>query len=47
MMWSGVPLRGYLEGLNDWYDNNKEAVEWFLENSNEIRKAVRLYNNQK
>ncbi len=27
---------GYLESLNDWYANNEEAVEWFLENAEAV-----------
>ena len=29
---------GYLESLNDWVDNNTEAVDWFSENHKELRK---------
>ena len=32
--------KGYQESLNDWYHNNEEAVEWFLENAPKIRKAL-------
>ncbi len=31
---------GYRESLNDWYKNNLEAVEWFLENAEAIRKKL-------
>jgi hypothetical protein len=30
---------GYLESLDDWIGHNQEAVEWFLENAEVIRKA--------
>jgi len=36
---------GYLESLDDWYQNNLEAVSWFMENSDEIRKLVEKHNN--
>lgn len=32
---------GYMESLDDWYRHNTEAVEWFLENENVIRKALK------
>ena len=35
-------VTGYLESLNDWMKNNYEAVEWFLENAEEIRKNLTL-----
>lgn len=28
---------GPLESLNDWYKSNTDAVEWFLENAEELR----------
>lgn len=31
---------GYLESLDDWYYNNLEAIEWFLENAEAIRKRL-------
>ena len=31
---------GYLESLDDWIDNNKEAIEWFLENAEKIRAVL-------
>jgi hypothetical protein len=31
---------GYLESLNDWYHNNEEAVNWFLENAEAIRAVL-------
>jgi hypothetical protein len=33
---------GYLESLDDWYANNWEAVEWFLENADAIRSLIRV-----
>jgi hypothetical protein len=30
-------LPGYEESLQDWASNNDDAVEWFLENAEEIR----------
>jgi hypothetical protein len=32
---------GYLESLNEWVKNNMDAVEWFLENAEELRLTVR------
>lgn len=29
-----------LESLNDWCDANEEAVEWFLENAEQVRTAL-------
>lgn len=37
--WDDRP-NGPLESLNDWYHNNTDAVEWFLENANEIRLLI-------
>lgn len=31
---------GYLESVNDWYHNNEDAVEWFLENAELIRQKL-------
>lgn len=31
---------GYMESLDDWYENNQEAVEWFLENADIIRSLI-------
>ena len=31
---------GYLESLDDWYRNNDQAVEWFLQNAEELRAAI-------
>jgi hypothetical protein len=31
---------GPLVSLNDWYNENTDAVEWFLENAEEIRLLV-------
>lgn len=33
---------GYLESLDDWYANNRDAVEWFLENADAIRSLIRV-----
>lgn len=31
---------GYLESFQDYADNNHDAVEWFLEHADEIRKRL-------
>jgi hypothetical protein len=33
-------LPGYDESLLCWFDRNQEAVEWFLENADEIRQHI-------
>lgn len=40
LLYDDVP-NGYLESLDDWYDNNLEAVGWFLENAEAIRAAMK------
>jgi hypothetical protein len=30
---------GYLEGDRDWFENNREAARWFLENRDMLEKA--------
>lgn len=35
-----VTPEGDSGSLNDWYDNNVDAVEWFLENAEAIRSLV-------
>lgn len=32
---------GYLENLNDWYHNNEEAVQWFLENAETLKTLIK------
>jgi hypothetical protein len=35
-----TPDDGWVESLDDWYRNNKEAVEWFLVNAKYVKKAT-------
>jgi hypothetical protein len=38
---------GYLESFMDYVGNNRYAVEWFLDNANQLRKIVEKDNVQR
>lgn len=33
---------GYAESDRDWFENNRDAVLWFLDNHKEVRFAVEM-----